>query len=172
MLTWKEKIRLTHCAVSECPELAIVFAVCQGADEDFLSYLRQAFPFIDDEYVSFLRETDGVQIDMYQLFGSGRSGFTSISEGMKQWKPIIGNDGIAIGEDPSGDCIVIGKDGRVRLVDYRMQQSQDGRIMAESFPELVGDVLMGPSFPKVFPNGRIPAHENEWTRFLRRQGWL
>lgn len=172
MLSWKEKIRLTHSAVSESPELAIVFSDSHGANEDFLSNLRQAFPFIDDEYVSFLRETDGVQIDMYQLFGSGRSGFTSISDGIKRWKPIIGDDGIAIGEDPSGDCIVIGKDGRVRLVDYRMEQGQDGRILAESFSELVGDVLMGPSFPKLFPNGWSPAHENEWTRFLRRQGWL
>lgn len=172
MISWKEKLRLTHKAATITPELSIVFSDRQAASDHFLDSLKRRFPSIDREYIAFLRETDGIQIDMYQLFGSEQSGFTSISEGIQRWAPIIGSDGVPIGEDPSGDCIVLMLDGQVRLVDKTMDHAHDGRVLADSFSDFITQVLMGPLFPTLFPNGWTPDHENEWTQYLRQQSWL
>src|SRR5262249_50533587 len=126
MPSWKEKTRLTHEAALAIPELAMVFSDCRGADEEFLVNLRIQFPYVDNEYLTFLQISDGMQLDMYHLFGSGRSQFTSIPDGVKRWAAILEGRGIPIGEDPSGDCFVLCKDGSVRLIDHQMDRIEEG----------------------------------------------
>jgi hypothetical protein len=171
-MSWKEKLETTRESLSDTPDLAIVFSEGCGASEEFIAALQGQFPFIGADYLDFLRETDGVQIDMYQLFGSGRSRFASISDALNRWKPVLGDAGIPIGEDPSGDCIVLTRSGTVVLMDYQKDNVAQGRILAESFGDFLADVLMGKRFPSLFPREWTTKHENEWTRHMRRHGWL
>lgn len=171
-MDWLEKLRQTRDAATTTPELAIVFAARDGLGVFDLDRIKQSFPFVDEEYLRFLRETGGLQIDMYQLFGSDVSGLTSLVEGWRRWRPVVRDEGIPIGEDPSGDCIVLCRDGMIRLVIAQMDNVVAGRVLARTFSEFLVDVLMGPLFPTLFPLGWTSEHENEWTGFLRKQGWL
>lgn len=137
-----------------------------------LEEIKQSFPFVDEQYLKFLGETGGLQIDMYQFFGSKTSGLTPLANGWRRWLPVVKNGGIPIGEDPSGDCIVLCKDGGIRLVSIHVDSVNEGRVLAKSFGEFLSDVLMGPQFSTLFPLGYTASHENEWTKFLRSQGWF
>lgn len=152
--------------------MAMVFATNSGMNAADVDKVRNTFPFADVEYLRFLAETGGLQIDMYQFFGSKDSSFTSLAEGWQRWFPSVKNDGNPIGEDPSGDCIALCRDGKIRLVSIYLDSVSQGIVLAGSFAEFLSDVLMGPRFPTLFPLGFSSADENEWTRFLRSQKWL
>jgi len=171
-MTWLEKLRRTQDAARVIPELGIVFDIGAGMNALELAKVRQSFPFVDEQYLKCLGETGGLQIDMYHLFGSETDGFTPLADGWRRWLPVVKGGGIPIGEDPSGDCIVLCKDGEIRLMSIHIGSVDEGRVLAKSFAEFLSDVLMGPRFPTLFPLGYTPSHENEWTKFLRSQGWF
>lgn len=171
-MKWFEKIHLTQSLAKENPELGIVFNTGAGMNSAELEKVRQSFPFVDEQYLKCLGETGGLQIDMYHFFGSETYGFTPLAKGWRRWMPIVKDGGIPIGEDPSGDCIVLCKDGKIRLFSIHVDSVEEGNQLAKSFAEFISDVLMGPQFPTLFPLGYTSSHENEWTRFLRSQGWL
>ena len=171
-MTWLEKLRRTQAVAKDVPELNIVFASRSGMDASELEEVKQFFPFVDEQYLRFLGETGGLQIDMYQFFGSKASGLTPLAKGWRRWVPVVKDGGIPIGEDSSGDCIVLCKDGEIRLVSIHDDSVDDGRVLAKSFGEFLSDVLMVPQFPTLFPLGYTSSYENELTRFLKSQGWL
>lgn len=172
MTSWREKLRLTREALRTVPELAIAFFEDEGEpDLAFVHDLQRRHPEIDAEYLAFLQETNGLQLDMYVLFGARSDGPTSITRAIRRWKPIIQDGGLPIGKDASGDCLVLVHDGTIRLISVQMDSVTEGGVVAESFRELLTDVLMGERFLSLFP-GWTPTNENEWTAHLRRQGWL
>lgn len=171
-MDWLDKLRCAESAIKSNPELAIVFEAGTGLNGTDLEMVRKTFPFADHEYLRCLAETGGLQIDMYHLFGSDEEGFTSLSDGWRRWLPIVKEGGIPIGEDPAGDCIVQCKDGSIRLLSREADDTSEGRVLAQSFAEFLSDVLMGSRFTTLFPRGYSSSQENEWTCFLRRQGWL
>lgn len=171
-MTWLEKLRRTQAAAKDSPDLNIVFSSRSGMDPVELEEVRQSFPYVDEQYLRFLGETGGLQVDMYQLFGSEASGLTPLARGWRRWRQVVKDDGIPIGEDPSGDCIVLCKDGKIRLVSIYIDDVDEGRVLAGTFAEFLSDVLMGPKFSTLFPLGFTANHQNEWTRFLASQGWF
>ncbi len=172
MTSWREKLRLTREALRTVPRLAIAFSEDEGEpDLAFVHDLQRQYPGIDAEYLAFLQETNGLQLDMYVLFGSRSGKLETIADGFRRWRPIIQDGGVPIGEDPSGDCFVLALDGTIRLISVQMDSVTEGGVAADSFRELLTDVLMGERFLSLVP-GWTPANENEWTAHLRRQGWL
>src|SRR5665811_1060170 len=96
MLSWQEKLRITHEAVERFPELVIVFHENKGANESFIRQVQREFHFVDREYISFLRQMDGGYFSSINFFGSGSNGFTSLFDMAKFWKRILRDDGVAI----------------------------------------------------------------------------
>jgi hypothetical protein len=137
-----------------------------------LGAIEREFPFVDPEYREFLRFSNGLQIDMYNFFSCYDSGQNSIAKAVQRWKPTIGDEGLPIGEDPSGDGILLCKDGRIRLVNIYLNNAMEGRVLAISFSDFMSDVLMGPLFPSLFPKGWNVYHENKWTQFMRHNKWI
>jgi hypothetical protein len=172
-MAWGDKLEITRAALSEKPELAIAFSDAKGASEQFVESLRRELPFVDNAYLDFLRATDGVQIDMFVLFGSGGSEFTSLTEGTKRWGPLLEGTGwLPIGEDPSGGCIAITQEGRIVLLHLSMPEPNHAKEVAEGFSEFLDEILMGPRFVELFPGEWTNEHENEWTQHMREQGWM
>ncbi|MCA9040109.1 MAG: SMI1/KNR4 family protein [Planctomycetaceae bacterium] len=172
-MSWLEKMQQTKLALVENPRLQIVFSSCTPAPETFIDLLRDRYPFLPETYLLFLKQTDGADICMFVLAGSGESSFPSIETLIKRWKPNLGSGPILpIGEDPSGDCIAIIKDGSVVAIDYTIDSTDEATYLADSFDDFLDNVLMGNKYPSLFPGGLTPHHENEWTHFLREKGWL
>jgi hypothetical protein len=173
MMLWKQKISHVKQLLPLRNELNIVFADSPGASEVAINRLKLQYPFVDEEFLAFLRLTNGVQIDFFVLFGVGESRFTSIQIAAQRWSFLLNPiEAIPIGEDPVGSCFAIIQDKSVVVVDYTMSDLYQGRVLATSFSEFLGDVLMGEKFPSLFPGSWAAEYENEWTRFLRDQGWL
>lgn len=78
---------------------------------------------------------------------------------------------VPIGEDPSSNCLVLTPDGTIQPISVQMDSATEGPVVAESFRELLTDVLMGERLLSPFPDWMF-ANENDWTAHLRRQGWL
>lgn len=173
MMTWKQKISQVKQLLLLRDELNIVFADSLCASESAVKHLKLQYPFVDEELLAFLRLTDGVQIDFFVLFGVGESRFTSIQTAAQRWSFLLNPiEAIPIGEDPAGSCFAMFPDKSVVAVDHTMNNLHQGRVLATSFSEFLGDVLMGAKFPSLFPGSSPADHENEWTRFLRDQDWL
>ena len=173
-MSWLEKLDQTRAMLSQNPELAIVFSESlPGASETFIGFLRKEFPFVDEQYLDFLRNTNGVQIDMFVLFGSEESVFPSVIEGLKRWTDVLhGSGALPIGEDPSGSCIAMSRDHKIILVSNDPPDPTNTRVLAADFGQFLDEVLMGPRFPQLFPGSWTVKHENEWTEHMRQQGWL
>ncbi len=172
-MSWIDKMQQTKQAAIENPRLKIVFDSGNPTSEAFIASLRNHYPFLPDSYLSFLRNYDGAQIWMYVIFGSGKSKFPPIDRLAERWKPNLGNAAILpIGEDPSGDCLAITNDGRVVKMDFTMDSPAEAITIAASFEDLLNNVLMGHKYPSLFGGVLTPDHENEWTEYLQKKGWL
>jgi len=173
-MSWINKFQVTRDASEQNPRLGIVFDSAGPASEVFLASLKERYSFIAEEYLTFLRQSDGAQIWMYVLAGSGESTFPSIDRLIERWNANLGTAAliVPIGEDPSGSCLALTEDGRVVLLDFKMDSPDEAEAIATSFDEFLDKVLMGNKYPSLFIGGLTPDHENEWTEYLREQGWL
>ena len=171
-MTWKEKLALSREDAAKIPEMIICFSEEPGADESFISQIASAFPFVTEDYLDFLRETDGAIMFVFVLFGSDKSWTRTIFDETAAWKYLIGDAGLVISADAWGNPIVLCNDRRVRLLDFTMEKIQDGLILADSFGSFLSDVLMGDRLP-LLCGGEFPeGYETEWLTHLRRHGWI
>jgi hypothetical protein len=171
-MTWREKLEITRRSLPDHPTLEIVFELAAaGAPEAFISALRSQYPFITNDYLEFLRFSDGAQLWMFVLFGSKPSTFPSIPEARSRWASNLG-DRLPIGEDPSGMCLVMERAGNIVTIDYTTDAGDHVESLASTLGEFLDEVLLGPRFPELFKDSREGPPENEWTAHLRHQGWL
>lgn len=172
-MTWKEKLAVTREDAARIPEMIMCFHEYPCASEAFIHELRSKFPFVDEEYIEFLRQTDGARFFVFALFGSERSWDRTILGETARWKREIDDGGVVISADAYGNPIVLCKDRRVRLLDFReIDKMEDGVVLADTFASFLSDVLMGDRL-SLLMGGEIPADfESEWITHLRRHGWL
>jgi hypothetical protein len=173
-MTWQQKLQLTRKALQENPRLAIAFSEGgRGAPESFLHELMQKYPFLSPDYVAFLRVADGLQIDTCALFGSGATPFTSIPKATKRWQTTMHlTQFLPIGEDASGRCFALNREGEVWRFDKDPTAPHNPRQLAASFSDFLDNVLMGDRFVDLFDGYWQNRKDNEWTQHLRQKGWL
>lgn len=184
-MNWQEKIAVTQELLDTVDSLDIHFRLTDGATNSFLESMRQRFPFVDDEYLSFLKLSNGARLDLCVLFGSGEDpdpSFPSVIadlESMRddleytEWQQIAADDGvIPIGRDSGCSRFLMMPNKEIILVDVIRQTPAVGRVIAQSFAELLEDVFMGEHFDDLFyPNKLTLEDEDAWTQHLRQQGW-
>ncbi|RCS44198.1 SMI1/KNR4 family protein [Bremerella cremea] len=172
-MSWRKKLLTTIEDSKTIPALKIVFRSAQPADHKFIMQLQEKYPFIDDEYCQFLAITDGASLWVYELFGSGMSRIPAIEGIIHRWRTNTENLQVfPFAEDPDGNCIAMRKNGNIIQYSYKDELDSDCIILANSFSDFLGDVLMGKDFYSLFD---IPATEiknNEWLYYLDRKGWL
>ena len=173
-MAWQNKLEITRAALAGRPEMAIVFDEPKlGAGEAFLQRLVERHPFLPDDYLLFLRQCDGLQIDMCVLYGSGATSFRSIAQASASWHDVIDvNNYCPIGEDSGGSCFALSRDGAVWRFDQDPPDAHAARKMAATFSEFVDSVLMGARFPDLFDGKWQNRNDNEWSQHLKEQGWM
>ncbi len=77
-MNWESKLAKLRGLEGEREELAIIFGSAPSASAEALDAIRRDVAGVPAEYIDFLRQTDGLQIDMNVLAGSGGSGFPSL----------------------------------------------------------------------------------------------
>jgi hypothetical protein len=173
-MAWQDKLEITRTALAQRPEMAIVFDEGgKGAPEEFLSTLVATYPFLPQEYLDFLRTTDGLQIDMCMVYGSGMTPFRSIPQAAELWRPILNLSRFCpIGEDASGRCFAVNREGEVWRFDHDPPDTGNARKLASSFSDFLDNVLMGSRFVELFDGHWANRRDNEWTQHMRQVGWF
>ncbi|TWU09118.1 hypothetical protein CA54_43580 [Symmachiella macrocystis] len=182
-MNWQEKLETTRRFCEHDESLDIYFELADGAPEEFLATLRDRFPFVDDDYLTFLKISDGASFDMCTLFGSGCSGYRGVIaeieslgedlEDIPEWENVaVENQLIPIGKTAGGDGLLMMPDRRIVIIDYIHEVPGEGRTLAYAFSQLLDDVFMGPNFGTLlYPDKWAADDENGWTRYLHKQGW-
>ena len=172
-LTWQDKLRETKVAARNTPGLHVEFSASPaGATDAFIAHVVRRFPFVSEEYLDFLRLTDGAQIEMCVFFGSEDSRQGSLFHAASRWRNIIDlHGGLPVGEDAGGACFVLNTQGAIRLVENDPPTSENGVLLAASLGEFFGDILMGPRFPALYGKQSLSQLANAWTKYLGDRGW-
>lgn len=171
-MNWREKLNVTRRYATVNPRMAISFHDAPRAPEEFISSLKSRFPFVSNEYLEFFRHTDGMQYDVFQMFGSGVSDFSSVFRKCELWSNVAGN-AVIISELADGSPIALCDDNSVRLLDpYETKNFHDGEILADSFSSFLEDVVFGPRIEVLIGRPVEIIDESEWITFLNKQGWL
>ena len=174
-MTWQSKLEITKKYAPSNPEMVMVFDYTTASCDFFITYLKNKYPFVEEEYLDFLRITDGIYIDTFVIFGSDQSKFSSISKAEVTWNFMtgVGVGFIPIGMYPSGDSIAICSDAKIRLLNYTLNTFLDGPVISSSFSSLMNDFLLGNRFTELFlSHVWSPNDETDWTQYLRQQNWL
>lgn len=173
-MNWQDKIQITRAELVRRPELAMVFSEgTRGASEQFLLALRENRPFLEGDYLQFLRLENGLQIDTCVLFGSGESQFSPLGKAEKRWTNILDTSKYFVfGEDSSGGCFAVGNDKEIWLYDHDPPDPTNAKRLAIDFADFMTNVLMGPRFVDLF--GGITANRVHrlWNVFMSEQGWI
>lgn len=168
-MVWQEKLQEVISLVPDREELMIVFdAPAVGVPAEHILRLKEVFPPLPEDYLAFLRRYDGLQIDMFVLFGSPESHFPSLFSRLETWRGILDFSRIIpIGEDAAGAAFCIDTGGSVCLVDSDPPNAR--RAVSGSFSALLDEFFMGERFLDFFPFGR---EDSEWLDLLCEMGWL
>ena len=168
-MSWQQKILEVLALLPEHGELAIVFdAPGSGAPSWFVSKVEQEFKLASNDYLAFLQAYDGLQVDMFTVFGSPESGFPGLLSRIEAWRGILDLARfLPVSEGAAGDIFCLSRDGSVCLV--AVDPPYTVTRVCSSFSELLDDFFMGSHFLDLFPLGRS---DSEWLDFLRERGWL
>ncbi|HXK59512.1 MAG TPA: SMI1/KNR4 family protein [Acidobacteriota bacterium] len=167
-MVWKEKIAALIADRDKRDALKMLFdCAANGCPDEFIQTLVEKFPFLPADYLEFLRFTDGAQLDLFVLFGSGESSFPPLESLMRRWAEVLPpREACPIGEDSGGGVFWIAPDGRVHL---HYIDSAESEALAQSYGELLSEVFLGPRYLSLFPRGATAR--NEWLLYLREKGW-
>lgn len=172
-MAWDEKLLITIADFDSMPMLRIVFRSFPPAEANYVTRLRQQFPFVHDDYDRFLSITDGASLWMYEFYGSGSSEMPALGDLLSRWQPNLDKLKVfAFAEDPGGNCIAMRENGEIVQFDFRAESDADCIVLAPSFGEFLDDVLMGDNFYSLFDVPASEIEDNEWLEYLRQKGWL
>ena len=174
-MNWDQKISETQEYAGSADEMIMVFSAYPGASGEMINRLKNKYPFADEEYLDFLKTSNGIVIETIVLYGLNDNQYNSMHDAEDLWGFVrgVGQDGIPIGHFPSGDCLILCIDGKVRIINYTMTDILEGDIIAESFSTFLNDFLMGSRFLELWlPHIWKEEDETLWTQFLRLKGWL
>ncbi len=174
-MDWRSKILVTKEMLAIKPELAIVFSMAErGAPEAALRELQELCPYLPPDYLELLRLTDGIQLYMFIIWGTGTYPYSDVRRDNEMWAEIWADADIppgsffAFGEDAAGAAFAFDSQGVVFQFEV---DPPDGvpHWVADRFSDLLEDVFMGPGYFRYFSSG-IDA--NEWTAYLEEQHWV
>ena len=199
-MNWREKLAILRNKLEQDEQFFMECDIHDGASQEFIDSVRQRFPFVDEDYLDFLQITDGGRFENHYFCGSGTrysmpefvvfpdrlhspSLFVEVEKlnrSLPEWRDM----------HELGDYLPIGSDGNesnslayyylmladqsIMIIDCENRDKSIDQKIANSFSEFLGEVLIGPLFPLMYYDSVDEwkeIMENDWTRFLREQGW-
>ena len=144
------------------------FQAYPPASEDDLAELKAVRPWLPDDYVEFLRLTDGAVLEMFVLYGAAEGHPHSIKNRSFYIEPYGKDDWFPVGNDPAGDAIVIHRSGRIATIGSDPPPDQP-TCLCDTFHELIEEFCCGPRYIEYF---RGSPDGSDWLEHLRSQGWV
>lgn len=175
-MNWEEKIVYVKENLDQYEDIEDDFYVQKnGMSIESIDSLRETYPYITHDYIRFIKLTDGADIAQCRFYGSSEYG------GVAQIYSDIymTSEWFAFGHTAGGDPLLMNKSGMVAL-GYAKKTSGDFHILADSFADFMGDVLMGKQFPLIYQVeeselSEFLAEEREddpWVAFLIEMNWV
>ncbi|TWU09119.1 hypothetical protein CA54_43590 [Symmachiella macrocystis] len=196
---WREKFDLLREKVKSDEKFWALCDLHDPASDEFIDSVQKTYPFVSDEYLEFLRYTDGCRIHYQCFLGSGAPHFIpewlfapsafqcpalfdeaqALSESLPKWRNVaelgpflpIASDG---GAGSAEAYFLMLEDGRILEIDCETKKTSWDQVIANSFGELLDNIIMGEKHYLLGcddPGDWSPYNENDWTRFLNEQGW-
>lgn len=137
------------------------------APEEFVEQVKQRWPSAPLSYLEFLSETDGAQLDLFVLYGSGNSQFPSLIDVNDRRGATKSDSDIFIGEDASGEAFLLSSNAAVHSVSS--DPPGERLLVAANFDDLLDQVFMGPRYIDYF---HTPRGHTDWIDFMKEQQWL
>ena len=137
-----------------------------AAETDINAQLAER-PWLPDDYVEFLRMTDGAVLEMFVLYGIADGHTYPIADKGFYTEP-YGDDWYAVGHDPAGDAFVIHRTGRVATIGSDPPPDEPVPL-CDDFHQLIENVCCGQRYVDYFDGG---MNDSEWLDHLRLQGWV
>lgn len=144
------------------------FQTYPAASEDDIAAQKAARPWLPDDYVEFLRLTDGAVLEMFVLYGIAEGHTHSIENKDFYVEPYGEDDWFAVGHDPAGDAFVIHRTGGIATIGSDPPPDEPVPL-CDTFHELIEDVCCGPRYIEYFGG---PPDDSDWLDYLRGQGWV
>ncbi|MEP3482408.1 MAG: SMI1/KNR4 family protein [Fuerstiella sp.] len=139
-----------------------------AVDADIDSQLAER-PWLPDDYLEFLRLTDGAVLEMFVFYGI-RDGHTFPIANKGFYTEPYGDDWYAVGHDPAGDAFVLHRTGRVATIGSDPPPDEPVPL-CDTFHELIENICCGQRYIEYF-GGPPKPDESEWLDHLRLQGWV
>ncbi len=144
------------------------FSTYPPASEHAIAAQLSVRRWLDEDYLSFLRLTDGAVLEMFVFYGLSDGHTFPISDKGFYVEPYGKDDWLAVGHDPGGDAFVIHRSGRIATIGSDPPPDEPVPL-CDSFHELIEVVCCGQRYVDYF--GGSPD-ESEWLDHLRLQGWV
>jgi hypothetical protein len=144
------------------------FKTYPAASEDDIAAQKTSRPWLPDEYIDFLRLTDGVVLEMFVLYGITAGHEFSIKNNDFYVEPYGKDDWCVIGHDPAGDAFVMHRTGRIATVGSDPPPDKPVHL-CDNFHELIEDICCGSRYIDYFG---APPEESDWLDYLIGQGWV
>ena len=144
------------------------FSTYPPASDDDIAAQLSIRPWLPDDYLDFLRLTDGAVLEMFVLYGISDGHTFPISDKDFYVEPYGKDNWFAVGHDPAGDAFVIHRSGRIATIGSDPPPDQPVPL-CDNFHELIENVCCGQRYIEYFGG---PPGESEWLDYLRLQGWV
>lgn len=147
----------------------------QGASAETIARLKSTFPFAADDYVEFLRRSDGADIAQCRFVAGDR-----IVAQVEQYGDVYPPDRwLPFGYDAGAVPLLLHESGKVALGEGN-GSTEVAEFLADSFASFLSDVILGQRYGGIF---RVPGEdqadfyaeeiaEDPWLAFLVEQGWV
>ncbi|MCA9070816.1 MAG: SMI1/KNR4 family protein, partial [Planctomycetaceae bacterium] len=139
------------------------FRIYSPASEDEIAAQLVKRPWLSEDYLEFLRLTNGATLEMFVLYEIREAGKKDDCV-----EPFGSEDWFPVGHDPSDDVFVIHRSGCVATISSD-PPPEEPIPLCDTFPELIEDVCCGPRYIPYFGGTK---NETEWFDYLRGQGWV
>ena len=177
-MNWKSKFKIISQRIETNDDIEQDFYVKEkGASSESISELQKKYPFVSEEYIEFIKFTDGADIAQCRLYGT-----TEYSNGEEMYSEEYPKDiWFPFGHEAGGDPLLLHQNGKVAIGKAK-NISGEYQYLASNFSEFLSEVLMGSLFPSIFRvneesfgefiKEELESEEDPWLMFLVEQKWL
>lgn len=146
---------------------ACYFDSREAASNTILNGLRSRWSWLSEEYLDFLRVTNGCVLEFFVFYGAGINDSVTVETCQHVAEPYGNDRWFVAGHDASGDALVLGQSGDVGLIGTDPPPDEPTRLCS-GFHELIEHVCCGPGYADYFGGD---VDESEWFEFIRARGW-
>ncbi|MCO8124945.1 SMI1/KNR4 family protein [Stieleria sp. TO1_6] len=138
------------------------------ASDSQIDKLRRSVPWIPDDYVEFLRLTNGCRLEFFVFDGLGDDTPDPIAKNQWQLDDYGRDRWLAIGRDSGGDVFALGLGGAVGTISFD-PPPESPVPLCDDFQTLIEHVCCGNGYADYF-GGDVA--DSDWHSHIASFGWV